>query len=99
MRSLAQEAARLRRSGKDEKWQRLSETLQLPEMFDTNRNRRKLVLFTEQAMTLQDLEQIVAVVESETVEFKKSTAQLPRVNAGINELSATDQTLYRLQTC
>lgn len=30
-------------------------------------------------MTLQDLEQIVAAGESETVEFKKSTAQLPRV--------------------
>jgi ATP-dependent DNA helicase RecG len=29
-------------------------------------------------MTLQDLEQIVAAGESETMEFKKSTAQLPR---------------------
>jgi SNF2 family DNA or RNA helicase len=55
LRSLAQEAARLRRSGKDEKWQRLSETLQLPEMFDANRNRRKLVLFTEHRDTLNYL--------------------------------------------
>jgi hypothetical protein len=30
-------------------------------------------------MTLQDLEQIAASGESVTVEFKKSTAQLPRV--------------------
>lgn len=55
LRSLTQEAARLRRSGKDEKWQRLSETLQLPEMFDANRNRRKLVLFTEHRDTLNYL--------------------------------------------
>ena len=55
LRSLAQEAARLRRSGKDEKWQRLSETLQLPEMFDANNDRRKLVLFTEYRDTLNYL--------------------------------------------
>jgi superfamily II DNA or RNA helicase len=55
LRSLTQEAARLRRSGKDEKWQRLSETLQLPEMFDANNERRKLVLFTEHRDTLNYL--------------------------------------------
>lgn len=55
LRSLAQDAARLRRSGKDEKWQRLSETLQLPEMFDANNDRRKLVLFTEHRDTLNYL--------------------------------------------
>jgi len=54
LRSLTQEAVRLRRSGKDEKWQRLSETLQLPEMFD-GRDRRKLVLFTEHRDTLNYL--------------------------------------------
>lgn len=54
LRSLTQEAGRLRRSGKDEKWQRLSETLQLPEMFD-GRDRKKLVLFTEHRDTLNYL--------------------------------------------
>ena len=60
LRSLSQEAARLRRSGKDEKWQRLSETLQLPEMFDANKNRRKLVLFTEHRDTLNYLSERLA---------------------------------------
>ena len=60
LRSLAQEAARLRRSGKDQKWQSLSETLQLPEMFDINRNRRKLVLFTEHRDTLNYLTEKLA---------------------------------------
>ncbi len=60
LRSLAQEAARLRRSGKDEKWQRLSETLQLDDMFDANKNRRKLVLFTEHRDTLNYLAEKLA---------------------------------------
>jgi superfamily II DNA or RNA helicase len=60
LRSLGQEAARLRRSGKDEKWQRLSETLQLPDMFDANKNRRKLVLFTEHRDTLNYLAERLA---------------------------------------
>src|SRR6185369_6253337 len=53
--SLSQEAARLRRTGKDRKWQRLSETLDLPDMFDANKNRRKLVLFSEHRDTLNYL--------------------------------------------
>jgi hypothetical protein len=60
LRSLTQEAARLRRSGKDEKWQRLSETLQLPDMFDANNNRRKLVVFTEHRDTLNYLAEKLA---------------------------------------
>jgi superfamily II DNA or RNA helicase len=60
LRSLGQEAARLRRSGKDEKWQRLSETLDLPDMFDANKNRRKLVLFTEHRDTLNYLAEKLA---------------------------------------
>jgi superfamily II DNA or RNA helicase len=60
LRSLAQEAARLRRSGTDEKWQRLSETLQLPEMFDAKQDRRKLVLFTEHRDTLNYLSEKLA---------------------------------------
>ncbi len=55
LRDLAQQALRLRRSGNDTKWQRLSETLDLPEMFDANKLRRKLVIFTEQRDTLNYL--------------------------------------------
>jgi len=60
LRSLTQEAARLRRSGNDQKWQRLSETLDLPEMFDANKNRRKLVLFSEHRDTLNYLTEKLA---------------------------------------
>jgi hypothetical protein len=60
LRSLSQEAARLRRSGKDQKWQRLSETLDLPDMFDANKNRRKLVLFSEHRDTLNYLTEKLA---------------------------------------
>lgn len=60
LRSLTQEAARLRRSGNDQKWQRLSETLQVKDMFDANNNRRKLVIFTEQRDTLNYLTEKLA---------------------------------------
>ncbi len=60
LRSLTQEAARLRRSGNDQKWQRLSETLQVKDMFDANNNRRKLVIFTEQRDTLNYLAEKLA---------------------------------------
>lgn len=60
LRALTQEAARLRRSGKDQKWQRLSETLQHEYMFDANKNRRKLVLFTEHRDTLNYLAEKLA---------------------------------------
>ena len=55
LRELTQQAHKLRRSGKDTKWQRLSETLEAPEMFDTNGLRRKFVLFTEHRDTLNYL--------------------------------------------
>ncbi|MEI8290678.1 MAG: helicase-related protein [Verrucomicrobiota bacterium] len=55
LRSLTQEAARLRRSGNDQKWQRLSETLDLPQMRDANNDRRKLVIFSEHRATLNYL--------------------------------------------
>lgn len=60
LRSLSHEAARLRRSCKDEKWQRLSETLQLPDMFDANKNRRKLIVFSEHRDTLNYLSEKLA---------------------------------------
>jgi hypothetical protein len=50
-------------------------------------------------MTLQDLEQIVAADKTETVEFKKRAGQRTLVNSGINELSATLDSLYPLPTC
>jgi len=59
LRALVQEAARLRRSGKDEKLKRLLETLDLPEMFD-GKDRKKLVLFTEQRDTLNYLTEKLA---------------------------------------
>ncbi|HEV2380846.1 MAG TPA: helicase-related protein [Terriglobia bacterium] len=55
LRALSQEAARLRRSGKDQKWQQLSETLQVPKMFDANNNRKKLIIFSEHRDTLNYL--------------------------------------------
>lgn len=60
LRGLTQEAARLRRSGNDQKWQRLSETLDLPDMFDANKNRRKLVIFSEHRDTLNYLTEKLA---------------------------------------
>jgi superfamily II DNA or RNA helicase len=55
LRDLTQQALKLRRSGNDTKWQRLSETLDTPEMFDSNGLRRKLVIFTEHRETLNYL--------------------------------------------
>jgi len=60
LRALSQEAARLRRTSGDEKLKRLLETLDLPEMFDANQNRRKLVLFTEHRDTLNYLAERLA---------------------------------------
>jgi len=56
LRSLEAEAAKLKRSGNDTKWKELSEgILENPEMFDANKNRRKLVIFTEHRDTLNYL--------------------------------------------
>jgi superfamily II DNA or RNA helicase len=56
LRSLESEAAKLKRSGNDTKWKELSGViLENPEMFDANRNRRKLVIFTEHRDTLNYL--------------------------------------------
>jgi len=56
LRGLESEALKLRRSGKDTKWQKLSETLQEnPEMLDASKNLRKLIIFTEQRDTLNYL--------------------------------------------
>jgi superfamily II DNA or RNA helicase len=58
LRGLEANALRLRRSGKDTKWQNLSETLMdNPKMFDAQGNRRKLVIFTEQRDTLNYLQE------------------------------------------
>lgn len=56
LRRLEQMADRVRRSGKDRKWQELSHILQEnQEMFDANGQRRKLVIFTEHRDTLNYL--------------------------------------------
>lgn len=58
LRDLTQRALKLRRAGNDTKWQRLSETLDLDDMFivtNGNKLRRKLVIFTEQRDTLNYL--------------------------------------------
>lgn len=56
LKRLEASALKVRRSGNDTKWRRLSETLQEnPEMFDAKGNRRKLVIFTEQRDTLNYL--------------------------------------------
>jgi len=59
LKDLAQQAIRLRRSQRDTKWQRLSETLDLPDMFDANQCRRKLVIFTEHRDTLNYLGELL----------------------------------------
>jgi superfamily II DNA or RNA helicase len=56
LRKLEAEAAKLKRSGNDTKWKELSNSImENPEMFDANRNRRKLVIFTEHRDTLNYL--------------------------------------------
>jgi superfamily II DNA or RNA helicase len=56
LKDLEQDAAALRRSAKDTKWQKLAETLHDNRfMFDASGNRRKLVVFTEQRDTLNYL--------------------------------------------
>jgi len=68
LKDLEAEAGRLRRSRKDTKWTKLSETLQNnPEMFDASRNRRKLVIFSEQRDTLNYLvDQLSSLLGSST---------------------------------
>lgn len=64
LRKLESQALAIRRSGKDTKWKELSEgILENSEMFDAQRNRRKLVIFTEQRDTLHYLhEQLTKTV-------------------------------------
>ena len=54
--SLERKAEEVRISGKDAKWQQLSDLLSItPEMTDANGNRRKLIIFTEHKDTLNYL--------------------------------------------
>ncbi len=63
LRHLEQMADRVRRSGKDRKWQELSRILQEDaEMFDANGQRRKLVIFTEHRDTLNYLAEKIATL-------------------------------------
>lgn len=59
---LERQAQALRRSGTDTKWQKLLETLGLPEMTRADGSRRKLIVFSEPRDTLFYLEQRIATV-------------------------------------
>ncbi len=57
LKRLEELALKVRNSGTDKKWEELSNLLQdNPEMFDENRARRKLIIFTEHRDTLNYLE-------------------------------------------
>ena len=68
LKDLESDAGKLRRSRQDTKWTKLSETLQNnPEMFDASKNRRKLVIFSEQRDTLNYLvDQLTSLLGSST---------------------------------
>ena len=69
LRQLAELANAVRRSDRDRKWEELRELLlENTEMFDANRTRRKIVIFTEHRATLGYLDRkIGALLGSETV--------------------------------
>lgn len=57
LRNLEEEANHVRYSGHDRKWEQLSQLLQeTKEMFDSNGNREKIIIFTEHKDTLRYLE-------------------------------------------
>ncbi len=63
LRDLAQRAHAVVASGKDRKWDELSDLLQnSPEMLDTNKKLRKLIIFTEHRDTLNYLQRKIAGV-------------------------------------
>ncbi len=79
LRALELEALQLKRSGKDTKWQKLSETLQEnPEMFDASKNRRKLVIFTEQRDTLNYLVERIGALLGNPAHVVMISGQTPR---------------------
>lgn len=79
LRSLESEALKLRRSGKDTKWQKLSETLMdNQEMFDASKNRRKLVIFTEQRDTLNYLVDKLGILLGNPLQVVCIHGQTPR---------------------
>jgi superfamily II DNA or RNA helicase len=79
LRSLELESLQLKRSGQDTKWQKLSETLQEnPEMFDANRKRRKLIIFTEQRDTLNYLAEKIRALLGDPSHVGTIHGQTPR---------------------
>jgi len=95
-------ALTVRNSGMDKKWEELSKLLQdNPEMFDENRSRRKLIVFTEHRDTLNYLEnRIKAIVgRDEAVvtihggmgrEDRKKKEELFKQDKAVQILVATD---------
>ncbi len=95
-------ALKVRNSGTDKKWEELSKILQdNPEMFDENRSRRKLIVFTEHRDTLSYLEnRIKALVgRDEAVvtihggmgrEERKKKEELFKQDKSVQILVATD---------
>jgi superfamily II DNA or RNA helicase len=79
LKDLEQNAAALRRSAKDTKWQRLAETLHdNPFMFDASGNRRKLVVFTEQRDTLNYLAERLTTLLGNATAVVTIHGQTPR---------------------
>jgi superfamily II DNA or RNA helicase len=79
LKDLERDAGKLRRSERDTKWSKLSETLQNnPEMFDSAGNRRKLVIFTEQRDTLNYLVERLATLIGNPEAIGAIHGQTPR---------------------
>jgi len=92
----------VRHSGKDRKWEELSNLLQdTPEMFDESRHRRKMIIFTEHRDTLQYLcrrirtllgraEAVVHIDGSMRREERRYVQELFSQDPGVEILVATD---------
>ncbi|MEP0959977.1 DEAD/DEAH box helicase [Microcoleus sp. FACHB-1515] len=98
---LEQLALRVRRSGRDKKWDELSKLLQKVELFDAQGQRRKLVIFTEHRDTLNYLADRVRILlgRSEAVvmihgglgrEERKKAEQAFKQDVEVQVLLATD---------
>jgi len=79
LKELESDAAVLRRSGQDTKWQKLAETLQdNTHMLDAQRQLRKLVIFTEQRDTLNYLNERLVTLLGNPAAVVTIHGQTPR---------------------
>lgn len=102
LKRLEELALKVRSSGTDKKWEELSNLLQdNPEMFDENRSRRKLIVFTEHRDTLNYLENrikaligrdeaIVTIHGGMGREERKKKEELFKQDKAVQILVATD---------